>query len=366
MQFYSFIHDSNTLAKISEDSFLKYGELKAVQDNIDISSLRPADVLIINLDPFTLKKFSLDKIKKIPSKKVAIICDTHHGLLPISRHIHFCLNSGIKDIILRFNQRHKPIFEEFGFNVCCPLFSPDILKKFKYSSIKFQTSDIKRKPKVVSIGRISGFHRYRQLILRQVMSNTLINKDIELKSTDSLDKMYNCMSDYQYALNVSLNMDFNRRLLEMLVAGCIPISDQLEKSQFLGTFHYFESGIVWYRNIHELVHILTNKHLYYDIFLEKTRDLQYKIVNLAIEGHDQRMREQMIDSLVNHVPFSSINRKSHIFTNYLDLFEYELILDLSNRLKLNSPFISNRYFLPRYIKDLISVYNDRGLSQTLL
>ena len=360
MHFYSFIHDSKSLTKISPHHFYKYGSLTPIETNVDFTLPKHDDVLILNLDPFTLNNFKFRDIQLVQARKIAIICDTHHGYLPISRHIHLCLRLQVSDIILRFNQRHKSLFESFDFNVHCPLFSPDILLQFQNGKLQFQYPNEKRDSRLVSIGRLSAFHKYRNYITQSNCEDKNIGGHIVAKTTDSLDNMYKIMSQFRYALNVSLNMDFNRRLLEMLVAGCIPFSDQLEQNQLIGVFDIFKTGIIWYKNKDELINLIYNRESNYKFYLGKTISLQNKVLSLARNNYDQMVREKMIESLVSKKMNTHMHK--HLYLQKLfNLFEYEYILDLSNQLKLDRVNSQVRDHIPS-TSQLMSVYFERMLS----
>ena len=162
---------------------------------------------------------------------------------------------------------------------------------------------------------MSAFHKYRNYITQSICEDKNIGGHIVAKTTDSLDNMYKIMSQFRYALNVSLNMDFNRRLLEMLVAGCIPFSDQLEQNQLIGVFDIFKTGIIWYKNKDELINLIYNRESNYKFYLGKTISLQNKVLSLARNNYDQMVREKMIESLVSKM---NTHMHKHLYLqNYL-------------------------------------------------
>lgn len=251
--------------------------------------------------------------------------------MPISRQVAFCLNAGINHVILRFNQRHKVLFEKFGLKVICPVFSPDLLERIISNKIISPKSGSVRFNKIISIGRTSPAHQYRKHVLNSIVRDQELRDQIVVTNASSSDEMYSLMSQYTYALNVSLNLDFNRRVIEMILAGCIPFSDRLEDCQLVSSFSVFRSSINWFDNVDHLLRILRDRNLIYDFYIQRLIDSQLMLYKLASSNYDLNLRAQLLESAQSSLSPSS-QRLSSYKNEFIELFEYELRLKWSQNM----------------------------------
>ena len=260
MKFYAYINSSDSLSEICTQKFFTSGELFSLSHNVAPDLVNPSDLLILNIDPFSLFSFNVSVIEKVNCPKVAIICDTHHGILPLSRSIAFCLRLSIKTVILRFNQRHKSWFESFGISCYCTLLSPDLFNYINNHGFISPFSQPDRTNKLLSVGRLSPAHKYRYQILSNISQDSELTSVIDHKNTATFTEMIDLLYRYSFSFNASLNLDFNRRLIESTIAGTICISDSLESLQFSGFFEIFKESILWYDDINQLKNIISSSY----------------------------------------------------------------------------------------------------------
>ena len=154
---------------IDLNDFLLHGLLTIVEKNVSINY---ADILVYNIDPFS----PLDRIPLFPysNRSFAIVCDTHHGSLPLATVIKFCLSRKIFHVNLRFNQRHSIFFTSLGISVYNTIFSPDL--SLYISSADYQKNfrtHSHRLPQVLQCGSLSPQHCYRQFCINNLNDSFL-------------------------------------------------------------------------------------------------------------------------------------------------------------------------------------------------
>ena len=121
----------------------------------------------------------------------------------------------------------------------CTLLSPDLFNYINNHGFISPFSQPDRTNKLLSVGRLSPAHKYRYQILSNISQDSELTSAIDHKNTTTFSEMIDLLSRYSFSFNASLNLDFNRRLIESTIAGTICISDSLESLQFSGFFEIF-------------------------------------------------------------------------------------------------------------------------------
>ena len=278
---------SRNFNAIDYQEFLLHGLLTITHKNV---SIIPSDILIYNIDPFT----PLHLIPSFPysNRSFAIVCDTHHGNLPLSTIIDFCISRHIFHVNLRFNQRHTIFFTSLGINVYNTIFSPD-LSEF-ISSTDYQInfrSHLQRLPRVLQCGSLSPQHFYRQNCLTSLNNLPFVT----YQRFPSVAEMLANFFRFSSVLNISLNLDFNRRIVEAGLCGCNLIADTLEDVQWTYPFSLFKPYITFFSNKNELKDVLSRPSL-----LSPTSfDFAKVLLRLHNSQYDYSLRFSLLSSVLN-------------------------------------------------------------------
>ena len=145
--------------------------------------------------------------------------------------------------------------------------------------------------------------------------------------------MIDLLSRYSFSFNASLNLDFNRRLIESTIAGTICISDSLESLQFSGFFEIFKESILWYDDINQLKNIINCRSSYLEKYSTALLQLQSNINRHMSSLIDQNLRSSCVDeSILSFHNKTVYDPVSSFHNTFFSLFEYELSLLYSQNL----------------------------------
>ncbi len=285
--------NGQSVTLLDTGSFIKHGALARGSDSIPLEAAKnslPIDSIIFaNVDPFSNLRIISQALRLLPFRKVANVSDTHHGILPITRLAYFCTSTGIDSIILRFNHRHSCWFERLGISTFSTIISPD-LSQLIDEGILSATASMHRENNVVHVGSFSKHHIFRTRVHAALQDLSVVS----WRRFSDVRKMLLGMSRYKSSLNVSLNLDFNRRVIESMMAGCQLISDELEDSQFFYPLSLLKPHIFWYNNMKTLIGFLAD-------CCPLTKSPQDLISIIYDSGYDRKIREALI-SMPQHFP----------------------------------------------------------------
>ena len=293
---------------IDIDQFLDHGSLNVISRTVSLIS---SDVIIFNIDPFSPLESISSKVIGLPNKSFAIVCDTHHGRLPLHRIVNFCLTHSVRHVNLRFNQRHTPFFTSFGIKVYNTIFSPDLSLFISSADYFFKlSSSLTRENKTLHCGSLSSQHHYRNSCIQGLTdSSNVINQRFS-----SVSSMLFQFFNYTSVLNVSLNLDFNRRIIEAGLCGCILVSDSLEDSQWQYPFSLFKPYIKFFSSKSSLLSTLSEVHMHPTPNFDFTKIL----LRFHYFRHDYFLRTSLLFSISNSfapiLPYASsslLNDISH-------------------------------------------------------
>lgn len=247
------------LFRMSDFSDLR-GFREAIKKSISQFKIK---FLLVSVDPFILTPMHEELLMNLEVSIGAIVCDTHHGIKPLSRILEFCINANVRSILLQFNQRHRVFFERLFMPVSCSFFSPDLynfisnaqLPSMARSQHELITQRESRMSNTrgVFVGSVSDVHRYRQYLLKKVCAMG-IQLDI-LRAPNPLS-MIGLMSNYSWALNLPLNGDFNRRFVECFLSSTCMISESIPSSQLFFPYSLFKNSIIFFRDPSEIPGLL--------------------------------------------------------------------------------------------------------------
>ena len=278
-----------SLSLIQSNQFISHGSLAPTPECIPIQEasrvLAPDSIIFANIDPFSNLKLINATLRFLPFRKVASVSDTHHGTLPVTRVAYFCCSSGIDSIILRFNQRHACWFERLGISTFPTIFSPD-LSFLIQSGIMSELLNSPRDKGVIHVGALSQHHILRKKIYLQLRDKGLVDWNRYPNAKD----MLNSMANYKASLNISLNLDFNRRIIESMIAGCQVLSDEIEEAQLCHPFSLLKYHISWYSSIAQLKELLESEHRG---GIEAAKAIQ----TMHISGYDTSQRLKLIQKV---------------------------------------------------------------------
>ena len=117
------------------------------------------------------------------------------------------------------------------------------------------------------------------------------------------------MSSFKYSLNISLNLDFNRRIIESLMAGCQLFSDQLEDLQFQPPFDLFKSDVSWYSSLNSLTSKLVNRSSF-------SSRPQETILNLHASNYDRTLRANLLSNCSLSPPRALCDTLRNLYYTY--------------------------------------------------
>ena len=314
---------------IDIEQFLLHGFLSVTDSSI---SLNLDDIIVYNIDPFSPLHI-ISSRPPLKNRSFAIVCDTHHGELPLTRILKFCLNQGVSHINLRFNQRHTVFFSSLGFKVYNTLFSPDLsffISNLDYSH-RFSTHLV-RDPRVLHCGSLSTQHQYRNSCV-QLLTNT---PTFLIRRFPNASTMLDNFFDFRTILNVSLNLDFNRRIIEAGICGCHLITDSLENTQWLYPFNLFKPFISFFSNRDQLLDLIYSSSPHFI-----NSDFTKLLLCFSNNRFDFNLRSQMLLSISNH---SFVSKPLHLESLLSDIHSYDLLQE-----SIRKGTISSEY---DYFKDL--------------
>ena len=305
------------LFPVSISSFLDHGCLNPSSSPIPldeiVAKIPPESVVIVNIEPFSNLKLLCQILKTLPFRKIANICDSHHGEQPITRLASFCVSSGISSCLIRFNQRHSCWFERLGITTASTVFSPDLSQLISQGFLSRLTEQ-NRLDFVIHVGSLSPHHVLRSKVYQSHRENPLIH----WKRFPDVQSMLIGMSRFKYSLNISLNLDFNRRIIESLMAGCQLFSDQLEDLQFQQPFDLINSNVSWYSSLNSLTSKLINRSSF-------SSQPQETILNLHASDYDKNLRANLLSNC-------SFSRPRAFCENLRNLYyTYDFIQGMSQR-----------------------------------
>jgi hypothetical protein len=296
---------------INIENFLLHG-LLSIDDNY--ITLTTDDIIIYNIDPFSPLHIIIPPRSHLKNRSLAIVCDTHHGELPLTRILQFCLNQRVSHINLRFNQRHSVFFSSFGIKVYNTLFSPDLslyISNVDYTK-RFSPHSV-RHPRVLHCGSLSRQHLYRNSCVQFLTKNsTLLNRRFP-NASSMLDNFFN----FRTILNVSLNLDFNRRIIEAGICGCHLITDVLEDTQWLHPFNLFKPFISFFSTRDQLLYLIQNSHT-----VSINSDFTKLLLHFSHIRFDYNLRSQMLLSISN---YSFQSTPSNFESILCDVHNYDLL-----------------------------------------
>ena len=295
---------------IDIQQFLLHGLLSIVESSISLTS---DDIIVYNIDPFS-PLHNIASRTPTKNRSFAIVCDTHHGELPLTRILQFCLNQRVSHINLRFNQRHSVFFSSFGIKVYNTLFSPDLslyISNLDYT--KRFSPHIVRDSRVLHSGSLSIHHLYRNSCIESIKNNsTILNRRFP-NAFSMLDNFFLFSS----VLNVSLNLDFNRRIIEAGICGCNLIADSLEDTQWLYPFNLFKPFISFFSSRDQLLTLIQNS---------PTNSINSGFTKLLLNfsniRFDYNLRSLMLSSILN---YAFLSMPPHLECLLNDIHSYDLL-----------------------------------------
>ena len=219
--------------------------------------------LILSADPFCLPDAHAHKLSHLSLPIGLILCDTHHGVKPLTRCIKFSRIAGVQSVLLRFNQRHEIFFRLHGFWADSTVLSPDLhsialaglgfmdagrmvypLKEQFMRSFADATGSYKSVfDSGLFVGSMERVHPFRSAQIQQLLRSQI---PLDIRSTPTPQAMIELLSSYRWGLNLPLNGDFNRRFIEIFLAGIPVLSERIPKSQLRFPFSIFSPFIHFY------------------------------------------------------------------------------------------------------------------------
>ena len=330
---------------IDIEQFLLHGFLSVTDNSV---SLNLEDIIVYNINPFSPLHVIASR-PPLKNKSFAIVCDTHHGELPLSRILQFCLNQCVSHINLRFNQRHSVFFSSFGLKVYNTLFSPDLslyISNLDYTQ-RF-SPNLVRDPRVLHCGSLSTQHLYRNSCVKLLSNNsTLLNLRFP-NAISMLDNFFN----FHKILNVSLNLDFNRRIIEAGICGCHLIADALENTQWLYPFNLFKPFISFFSSRDELLDLIE-----YTPSRLINSDFTKLLLSFSHNRFDYNLRSQLLLSISNH---SFVSKPSHFESLLTDIRSYDLLQE-----SIRKGTISSEYNFFKHLSHSISSEFSQSFSSLL-
>tara|TARA_Y100001933_G_C18571457_1_gene385812 strand:- start:34 stop:558 length:525 start_codon:yes stop_codon:yes gene_type:complete len=103
---------------------------------------------------------------------------------------------------------------------------------------------------------------------------------------------------FSSVLNISLNLDFNRRIIEAGLCGCNLITDSLEDVQWTYPFSLFKPYITFFANKSELKDALFNSSL----LAPSSFDFVKVLLRLHNSQYDYSLRLSLLSSVLNSQP----------------------------------------------------------------
>jgi len=188
--------------------------------------------VVTSLDPFLLSERHIEYISKLEYRKGAIVCDTHHGVKPLTNLIRFIEKTQTSAVLMRFNQRHCKIIRKTGAWCKSTVFSPDLKILFQQIQAKPQLQSNKI-PEGIFVGGRSSAHKARNIVMSRLDRRL---PQFTIRRTKTTAEMIDAISNFSWSLNITLNGDFNRRIIESLMGTCACIADYVPSSQYIGPF----------------------------------------------------------------------------------------------------------------------------------
>jgi hypothetical protein len=199
------------------------------------------DITFIKAD--ATGRVNIKNLTAIEGKKILLMGDTHHLKNPIQRMLSYSLGEHWDLITSEHDRHHLPFFSEIGHKnlIWLPCFSMN-----PYSMKPSNPTD----SRPVFVGSLSPHHQHRKRILENLLA-----AGVQLKITNAsqheASKLYN---QHNISINISLNGDFNFRIMEVLAAGGCLLTDRLGPDS--GLNQLFTEGVHYlgYNSASEAVH----------------------------------------------------------------------------------------------------------------
>lgn len=313
-----------------------------------------AKYLLISADPFYLHTKYISYFSTLLIPIGLILSDSHHGDTPLTRIIQFCIGSRVQSVLLRFNQRHATIFRKIGIWSDSTIFSPDIAQYIRAvvpntnhlyqaevrtlhessMSLMQATPPFLHKPGVF-IGRHSRNHPFRYLQLKML---NMAGYTIDVCSTKGPVEMIDKIRSSSWALNLPLNGDFNRRFLEIILAGTPMVSEYIPKSQMVFPFSSILEHVTFVKfnatqynmDRPELSFLGFNQQNHLSCSIEARR----RLVHMFYSGYDQSILSSFISSLGQ----KSVSPFLQLSTEIIEAIKlYDILLEAHKDPQLTPP-----------------------------
>ena len=161
------------------------------------------DLIFVKAD--ATRRIYIHDIDNLPGRKILLMGDTHHLSNPIEWMLKYALNEPWDLISSEHDRHHLSIFKDAGIKnlIWLPCFTMNPFQiEPNYHVDK----------KLVFVGSTGPLHIYRRHILHQLHASK-ININVQTASQQNAARIYN---NNMVSLNISLNGDFNFRIMEVL------------------------------------------------------------------------------------------------------------------------------------------------------
>jgi len=155
-------------------------------------------------------------ISTLPGLKVLLMGDTHHLRNPLQTMLAYAKNEPWDLISSEHDRHHLPLFFQAGLSklIWLPCFSMNPIQLLP---------QVATDPRPVFVGSLSSHHRQRQRTIARLQAYG-VDIMTTVATQEQAAQLYN---RHSVSLNVSLNGDFNFRIMEVLASGGCLLTDRL-------------------------------------------------------------------------------------------------------------------------------------------
>ena len=191
----------------------------------------------------TLYRSEPRNLAEIRCPKVLLVGDVHHGEGWLSSALKIATDEPFDLIASWYTRQHLHFFRELGLNSAwLPAFLAWPLEN--HSPTPWE----KRRYDCSFVGQAGKLHPYRYFALTQLVRG---GSPVRAMEGNQIDAGL-CHADSRLSLNISLNGDFNMRIIEVLASGSMLLTDRLSPESGLELLFENRRDLVLFDDVKEL------------------------------------------------------------------------------------------------------------------